>query len=781
MKRIIILAAIAAVGIAAAIIYAMSPSEGITVAVQQTEDGGIELVEVNNTIPETDSQAAVTFSLPAAFYSENISVELSAGSSSEIYFTTDGSDPTVSEKCRYISPIDINSGTETRATTIKAIAVTDGEQSAIYTRSYITGQDVRERFSNDTLIFVLSTDPYNLYDYEYGIAVPGKIYDEYVAEHTGEEIPYNAPGNYFLTGREAERDIYVEVFESTGRNVISQAAGVRLTGGYSRVVDQKSLKLIARKEYDPDNGKFKYAFFPDAVTADGVPISEYDRIVLRNGANDREFAGVRDELSQALARDYGFPTTQHTVPAAVFLNGEYYGYAWLHENYNEDYLATQFGGNKEQYEIIENTEYPDSGSERALADYAKVLEYFDMDLTDDETFAELCALVDIDNLMQYYALEVFISNKDWPGNNYKAFRYYPAEGEQITSEFMDGRWRYLFFDAEYAWGLYGDGYTQTTLSDLLSGEHMSGGSKALKALLKRKDMRERFANTICDIMSSAFSTENILETLDELIEMSDPEQLYALEQGITSTWANVWTFADSRQQIRDFAENRHVYVYRDIAKCLRYQNTTYDISLTGASGAEARLSTQSTVGGVIFGSYFVDCGVEISAEIFEGYKFVKWEINGEDYYEPSVTITYSMATMGRAAVRLYTEAVTLHDVPLQISEISTDDNAGWIKLYNPNAEAVATGGLYLTDGAENLTRWEIPAVTIQPQSELLIVMNNNKTSDALMQYQASFSLKAGETLILSDSDGNILRSVPIPEIAEGGVYTLSSSGKYYVK
>lgn len=145
--------------------------------------------------------------------------------------------------------------------------------------SYVVGQDVAERFDGNTLVFVLSTDPYNLYDYEYGIAVPGKIYDDYVKEHPGEEIPYNAPGNYYMSGRESERPIYVEVFESDGTKVIDQAAGVRLSGGYSRVPDQKSLRLIARKSYDPDNGKFKYAFFEGAQTADGVPVSEFDRIV----------------------------------------------------------------------------------------------------------------------------------------------------------------------------------------------------------------------------------------------------------------------------------------------------------------------------------------------------------------------------------------------------------------------------------------------------------------------------------------------------------------------
>lgn len=788
MKRFIILGVLVAAGAVTALLYSMNPAEPVNVGTFVTDDGGIELRPIEDAPAlseepgeqEQTKAAKIAFSLPAGFYSENISVELSGAE--EIYFTTDGSDPVVSEQNRYTAPIDINAGIEVRATTIKAIAVDEGETTEMFTQSYVTGQEVDERFSEDTLVFVLSTDPYNLYDYEYGIAVPGKIYDDYVKEHPGEEIPYNAPGNYFMTGKEWERPIYVEVFESSGKNVISQPAGVRLVGGYSRVPDHKSLKLIARKSYGSEDGKFKYSFFPDAMTDNGFPISEYDRVVLRNGANDREFAGVRDELSQALARDAGFPTTQHTVPAAVFLNGEYYGFSWLHENYNEDYLATQFGGNKEQYEIVENTEIPSDGSERALADYGNVVEYFDKDLTDDRTFEEFCKLVDIDNLMQYYCMQIFISNKDWPGNNYKIFRYYPEKDEEITSEYMDGRWRYLFFDAEYAWGLYGEGYKLRTLSDLLSGNHMSGESKMLNALLARQDMKEKLANTLCDLMAGAFSTENILETLDELIEKSDPEQMYALNQGIVSDWAREEHFKGSRDQIREFAEKRSIVVLRDLSKNLGAAAEYYDISLTGAKGAAAFLNSQETVGGVVFGSYFKEYGVPVRAELFEDYEFVAWEVNGTRYDAPELTITASMlGGADRVSVKLITAKKELHGEPLRISEICTDKGAGWIKLYNPNAEAVSTKGLYLTDDETNLTRYAIPETTIEAGGELLIVMKNNKTTDALMKHQATFSLKEGETLILSDTEGNIIRSVLIPEIAEGGIYTLRENGKYLVR
>ena len=81
--------------------------------------------------------------------------------------------------------------------------------------------------------------------------------------------------------------------------------------------------------------------------------------------------------------------------------------------------------------------------------------------------------------------------------------------------------------------------------------------------------------------------------------------------------------------------------------------------------------------------------------------------------------------------------------------------SGYIVLYNPNSTEVSTAGLYITDKPEKLDRWEIPARSVPAYGELLIVTDNNKTESALHQLQANFSLKKGETLILSDKGGNI--------------------------
>lgn len=780
MKRLIILGAVAALGVVSAVMFTLFPPQDVQVIAEVAEDGEMTVTETEKEQPQTISDR-VGFSLPSGFYSENISVELTVEGDQQIYFTTDGSDPKPESGNVYTQPIEINATSEVRASTIKAAAAgEDGTLGAVYTVSYVIGQDVDSRFDDDTLVFVLSTDPYNLYDYEYGIAVPGKIYDDYVKEHPGEEIPYNAPGNYYMTGREWERPIYVEVFENDGTKVIDQAAGVRLSGGYSRVPDQKSLRLIARKDYDPENGKFKYAFFPGAETEDGVPVTEFDRLVLRNGANDREFAGVRDELSQNLAQDYGYPVTQHCTPAAVFLNGEYYGFSWLHENYNQDYLATYFGGNRDNYEIVSNTENADEGSERALADYAEMYALYDEDLTDDKVFDKLCSLVDIDDLVQYYCMQIFISNKDWPGNNYKAFRYYPAEGEEITSEYMDGRWRFMFFDAEFAWSLYGERANLNTIKDLLDGTHMSGESKALKALLQREDMREKFAAVMSDLTAYAFEETHIKEVLDELCEISDNEQFYALDKGITSTWARRENFAESREQIRSFADMREFVVFRDMFRLYEWEDERYSVSVTSADCAVTKLNTQRKKGrGVLSAEYHVNCSVPLSAEIADGWEFVCWEINGQSYDTPELTISADMADSdGRVIAKLVTQQKETTGAPLQIKTICTEKKAGYFVLYNPNSTAASTGGLYLTDKPEELQRWQLPALTIEPYSELLIVTDNNKTQEALRQVQADFSLKKGETLILSDAEGNIISGVEVPDIPAGKVYKLQSYGGY---
>ena len=774
MKKIIILIIVLAIGIASLIGF---------------EYFGNFQRELSQSFVEEPTQSendvlTVSFSKTKSFYSEDIEVELTANrDNAVIYYTTDGNDPTEKSK-KYTSPIKISSRSKVNATTVKAIAVTDDESSAICHKSYVTGDSIDERFSDETLIFVLSTDEYNLYDYYYGVATEGYKRDEYLNsdEYKGGEVEYNAPANWFIGGRESERDMYVEVFTPEGEQLISQASGARVVGGVSRAVDQKSWRLIARNMYSEGNGKFKYAFFEGATDAYGNLLTRYDRITLRNGANDREFAGVRDELSMTLSSQAGFPDTQNVRPAAVFLNSDYYGFAWIHEAYSNDYLANNYGGNKDNFRIVGAKEQEVEGDdEQCVEDWNYLLVVAQRGLTNLDNYREFCSLVDVDNLIQYYAIQIYIDNKDWPGNNFKAWRYYPSEGEEITSEYLDGRWRFLLFDAEYAWGLYGNGFRDNTLSNVLTGNHMQGDSILLRKVLERSDLREKFANAMCDLIGGAFEEQNVLNVLDELIKTSDTECMYALENGYTSTWARKETFDDSRNQIREFAGRRATVMLNAISENFDYDKEYYTVVYNNPTGAKGSMNTQTlSSSGTVSANYFSECKVPLTMEALDGYEFNYWEVNGVKYNTPDIKVSASMAdAYGIVSVKLYVNRTETTD-SIYISELYTSGDGDWIEIYNPTDTDISLGNLYLSDDELNLQRWELPDVNIEAGKVFTVVCKNNSQKSALKKYQTNFSLKTGEMLYLLDDSGDIISSVAVVDMEENQSLSRGLDGLYKI-
>ncbi len=791
MKRLIILLA-ALVAVGGVSIYMLNNHAGMQKElptsyeeVAQIKEDGIVTDDAETTAPEKNDPLAVSFSHSGTFYSETIEVELTCPEEGAvIYYTTNGNDPDEDSK-KYTSPIKINAKSDTAATTVKAIAVNGADKSEIALKSYVVGKNVDTRFSDDTLVFVLSSDEYNLYDYYYGIAVEGYLRDKFLKEeYTGGEIKPTDPANYNIGGRESERPMYVEVYNSKGEQLISQAAGARVVGGYSRANDQKSFRLIARNSYSEGNGKFKYPFFRDARDAYGGLLTRYDRITLRDGANDREFAGLRDELSMVLSEQAGFPDVQNVRPAAVFLNSKYYGFSWLHEAYSDDYLEMQYGGNKDNYRIIGAKELDmtsdNEEDQQALEDWEHVLDLAKGDLTIEKNFKEFCSLVDIDNLMMYYAIQIYIDNKDWPGNNFKVWKYYPSEGEKVTSEYLDGRWRFLLFDAEYAWSLYGNGYKDDTLSAVLWGPHMQGQSEILMGLLGRWDMSEKFINTMCELMYGAFSEDNVIETLEMLEKSCDPELMYALKNGYVSTWANEWSFADSRNQIVDFAKYRSVIIERSIKKIWELSDDKYDLIVKAPTGADIKLVSKTVKSGEQFTvRYFTVCSGSITALPYDGYDFGHWEINGVRYDTPEVKIGAGMASDGRIQADLYLER-TENTGEVCVSELYTGGDGDWIELYNPSSEPVNVKGYYLSDNAAVPDKYKIPDLEIPAGGVVTIVCKNNSEQSALMKHQTNFSLKTGETLYFSDPDLNLISTLPVLEMSPDESLSLAIDGRYYI-
>jgi hypothetical protein len=789
-------------------------------------------------------EGLITFSHTETFYNHDISVELfTENPDAEIYYSINGATPgvetvitrpndrTMTEKPQlYSTPIRIRAGDRTRATTVKAVAVVDGEFSEVITKSYVTGKNVFDRFSPDTFVFVLSTDPYNLYDHYDGIYVDGFYREEYIEAGGVIQNP-TYPANFNLRGRGSERPMYVEVFNSDGEILLKQAAGTRIVGGWSRGEVQKSLRLIARREYS--KGKFSFPFFTDSFNNNGQLITRFDRLTLRNGGNDRNEAALRDELIQRLARQAGFPDAQSFAPAAVFLNSEYYGFAWLKEYYDSGHLEQKYGGAKEKYQLIQNSErvistedtleklYARNIDGRSRTQYVKVNETGEIykltgmivdpkwepvdglelkahedwhyvyrlaenGLTDDAAFDEFCALVDIDNLMLYYAIQIYIDNRDWPGNNIRMWKYYADKDEFIANPFNDGRWRFQMYDVDFGFGLYGSSHAgRNTLSAVLGkgGNHMGGQSELLKALLEREDMQEKFINTVSDLKNNAFSAENAESVMKDIIAMSQSELTAAMDGMTLAFWASQYTFDEKREQIVDFVRERPEAVDGHIRRVFDIPDDvgTFSVSLTGTDGSYASLNTLRISGAQsVEGSYYECFEIPLKAEPYAGYEFMNWEINGKIFTEPEMKISAALAdSSGKVSITLHTNKL-IDGQPLYVSAVDAGSKADWIELVNPNSVSISTKDYFLSDDFGNMRKWKIPPVNIPPQGTLTIVMNNNRTAESLMKLQTNFSLSEGETLYLSDMSGTVIAAVEIPRLRKGEILRRKENGDYII-
>lgn len=298
-----------------------------------------------------------------------------------------------------------------------------------------------------------------------------------------ESIGILHPNNTQNKGKEWDRPVHVELFEADGSLAIDQDAAIRLFGGSSRGMVQKSFRITARKSdfFEKDcydgAGKFHYALFPGRLKADGTVLQEYDSFVLRNGGNDAVFTGadperatfLRDGLAHLIA-DEAAPRVDNMAyrPAVVFLNGEYYGLLNMRETQNNKYIQNVYDIEDEAGIAVLSSELDatrggrydgtwfylvqDDGPEGELENFTQLMQGI---LNGRYTYDEVSRYIDLDNFMQYCAVNLFLCNTDWPHNNVKLWRYAGySPGQYADAKAADGRWRFLFKDMDLGLSRY---------------------------------------------------------------------------------------------------------------------------------------------------------------------------------------------------------------------------------------------------------------------------------------------------------------------------------------
>lgn len=421
------------------------------------------------------SVPAPQFSKDSGFYDAAFDLSLTATGGCKIYYTTDGSDPTAAST-QYTAPISVRdvsaepnvyaaktgiadgynppSDPVDKAMIVRAVAVDEsGRMSDIATKSYFIGYD-NQSLAKTTRVISLVTDPDNLFDYEKGIYVRGKTYDDWrqSSDYDPRMQSYEQPANWTQSGKEWERPAHMTVFVN-GVNEYSAGVGIRVHGGATRSSAQKSLNLYARADYG--TSKLEYDFFDGELTdQSGKVIKKFDKITLRNGGND-EKTKIRDRLNQEMLADRSFGTQAQTM-CIVFLDGEFWGAYNIVEKIGKEYISDHYDVKEKDVCMIKTDELSD-GTEQGWADYEKLK---NLALSGNVTEAQVGALVDLKSFADYMAAEILLGNSDFGGNNYALWK---TETVDAANPYADGKWRFLLFDTEFGSGLYGSSNANTDI------------------------------------------------------------------------------------------------------------------------------------------------------------------------------------------------------------------------------------------------------------------------------------------------------------------------------
>ncbi len=634
------------------------------------------------------------------------------------------------------------------------------------------GRNVHRRFS--TLIFSITSDPYNLYDYEYGILIPGKLRDDFIKANPHKHIDPPDPANFNMRGRESEREAYLEILEADGNVVASQKAGIRVYGGWSRANQQKSLKIFARKAYDQVNNKIRYEFFPDKTSAsgDGTTIGAFKRLVLRNTGNDNGFGFIRDELFQTLAGQAGFRDYQAVRPAALFINGDYRGHLWLHEVYCDEYFEQHYGEYAGTFEILEGGETfkkldDDRVNEYAIEDYEEAYSYTYEDLRNDAVYNKLREVIDVENYLDYYALQIYIGNEDWPHNNYKVYRYYAAEGEEYREAPFDGKWRYLLHDLDYSFGIYGTGPWEDNLRKYVSkpGE-VNRESPLFSQLLLREDCKEYFIKRTLDLINGAFSSDNLNKVLDKMNEERLNEQLRMYDKGLIADWVKPSHLSDQIKRIKEYGADRVSYTlgkYRDYFE----MGDIFSLNVRPAKGTGVRINNLE-VYSEFDGRYYSRYDTVITAIVPAGKEFSHWIVNNENVNGLELTVNSSHIKDGKVEITFKYKDKAENPKAI-ISKICSDGDGDYIMLYNPYKEDISLHGYSITDDLNEPGKLILPGRQLRAGHSLKILGERNREATSAGMIRAGFNLKDGETVALYFR-GELIDQVEIPDLKKGNIY-----------
>lgn len=661
----------------------------------------------------------VLFSSPGGHYQNIQNMELSAANPTDsIFYTIDGSEPNQNDQL-YSSPINLLETTSLRARIIRS-GYLPGE---ITTNTYLINA------SRNLPIVSINTDPLNLWDEETGIYAMGS--------NASNEFPHFG-ANFW---EDWERPAHIAMYETDGSLAFQLDAGIKIFGAWSRGQDQKSISIHARKSYGAD--AINYRIFEEKE------ISKFKTIILRNSGNDFNNTMLRDAFCNRIVSSLGLDQQAYR-PAIVYLNGEYWGIQNIREKVNEEYIASNHGIQEDQIDMLEGAGEAVKGN---TEHYEALLEYLNSNtLSNDENYSYIKTQIDIDNFIKYQLSEIFIDNRDWPGNNVKYWR----ERSSI------GKWRWIMYDSDFGFDTWGnENQSFNTLEYALEPNGPGWPNPPWSTFLLRKMMendsfKNDFINCFADNLNTIFLPTILEDQLKEMKLVIEPEMPSHMNR-----WSGDFGYWGNRISVMNsFARARQGYVRNHIKTEFKLSGT-YNLELNAQGNGYVQLNTLSIKKFPWQGLYYKNVPINLEAIPDPGYKFVEWvgiETTDREHLALRPDISTEIMAVFMPSEELVNEVI--------INEINynsnTDfDSGDWVELLNVSDHSINVSGWIIKDD-DDIHEFQLPEGTIIDSHGYLVVCRDKVKFLTLFPFveivegELTFGLGSGGDCIRLFSQNNSL-------------------------
>ena len=524
----------------------------------------------------------------SGFYDEAFTLHISVPANSKVYYTLDGSVPdrnshlyteplTIVNNSRNpntysmltdvvpifntdlietYAPIDIDyypfqapDYLIDKCTVLRAVAINPfGITSEIITQSYFV-ELPPERYPNCNILSLV-TDPDNLFDPETGIYVTGKTFRDYVENNLSSE-QWRAENwqsahwrfwdaNYRQRGADWEREATMQFFDTSGKLFLDENGGIRIRGGISRSTLPRSLNLYARDASNKTD-TFRYPLFGNDFIPDAVSLS---------AGGNQLITQFNDYMMTQRSRNRNMATVLFE-PYVLFLNGEYWGYYWMTEKFNETYFAHYYGIDPNNCIIVKDEEL-EAGRTGDLDLYLSMVEYIlTHDLSIQENYDQACELMDIDSFLDYFCTMAYIAREeDWPWGNWAMWRTRLPE----NSPYGDTKWRWILFDCNSTcMSSYEDNTSWDTLSVILD-------YPLFASFWRNPYFQEIFRQRILEIADTDFNPQEMDAFIQEYTKTMEPLLAQSWKRFYGSENELQTDYYDTMERIRQFFLNRKPYV-----------------------------------------------------------------------------------------------------------------------------------------------------------------------------------------------------------------------------